>query len=431
MGICLGAMIAAGLALVSCDKVTPEEAPVISVSTASLSVPSSGGSYSFTYTVDNPADDGSVTCSGSVTWLSGFSVASGNVTFSAAENIYEDDRTGTVTVSYYYTDSYGRTDCAVATVRVVQAGTEYPSLEIDTAEVNADADGEVCSFGYTLKNAYSTSGLNCISNVDWISGFDYSTFGTISFTVAANGGSVARTGTITVTYDWDYGSVSGEVIVFQNYSVDEVAGLVGRYLASGYAIDDSTDAPAEATWYMTIYEYVYENDTYALIDGLTPVAEGYYPDSENFVALGYVENGALVIPTQLTGGVSSYGYVGWTPCLGYGSTDSGGYNWFYDYNWPSCTFTYSEEDGTWTSDYGEFLALFTLDDNYNITKFNGSFDVTYPGVVINKVSDTTSLAAPSSYIDSLALQAAFRSSGMTFHPVDEGLRLHTAGTSVR
>ncbi len=432
LGICLCAVAAAGLTLVSCekDKVEKTDSPVISVSAASLSVSGSGGSCSFSYSVDNPASDGNVTCSGSVTWLSDFSVGSGTVTFEAAENKEEDARTGTVTLSYYYTDSYGLTDCVLAKVSVVQDGGSVPSLELETEEMTASAAGGVYSFDYTLRNAYSTEGLDCTSDADWISDYDYSTFGTIAFTVDANEGSAARTAIITVTYDWDYSSITREIILTQTPLTGDVTALVGRYLASGYAFDESTEAPGETTWYMTIYEYDYEGASYALIDGLTPVFEGYYPSFDDFVALGYLQDNALVIPTQLTGSVSSYGYVGWTPCVGYGYSESaGGYDWYYDYEWPVCSFAYDEEEGTWTSDYGEFCALFLLDDDFNITSYNGFYDVTLPGVVITKLSDESSLVAtPSARIDAQARQAAFHASGMTFHPIDEGLRLHAAGS---
>ncbi|MCD8295560.1 MAG: hypothetical protein LUE27_10020, partial [Clostridia bacterium] len=250
---------------------------------------------------------------------------------------------------------------------------------------------------------------------------------------------------IAVKYSYNSGSssVSKTVAVVQDHPGSgsngggggdydgDISSLVGTYTASGYSYY-SSGTVAAATWTLKIFEYTYSGYTYALIDGLTPAVSGSYlgegdwaadggTATNAYIALGYLENGALVIPTQLTGYYNSSGQIGWTPCVEF---DDG---WYYSSSWPDCTFSYNETAGTWTSDYGEFLGLFEVDSNYNITSFSGFMDVTNPGVVLTKTADTTSTsAAPSAYIDSLAEQIISGSaSGMVFHPINEGLKIHT------
>ncbi len=118
--ISLAAMAAACLLAVSCDETKKDdekvEAPALSVSPTSFAVPAEEGSYSFTYTVANPAEDGQISCGVTVDWISDldWSVA-GKVSFTVAENTAGESRSGSITVAYE--SSFGT---VTATVSVSQ-----------------------------------------------------------------------------------------------------------------------------------------------------------------------------------------------------------------------------------------------------------------------------------------------------------------------
>ncbi len=79
------------------------DAPQLVVQPTAVAAEVEGGVYSFNYSVVNPADDGEVSCSADVTWISGFDCSTtGVVAFSVDAGQEHVIRQGVITVSYTY-----------------------------------------------------------------------------------------------------------------------------------------------------------------------------------------------------------------------------------------------------------------------------------------------------------------------------------------
>ncbi|MCD8313876.1 MAG: hypothetical protein LUC24_06925, partial [Bacteroidales bacterium] len=320
-------------------------------------------------------------------------------------------------ISVDYTSSYGKLSQIFT---VVQNSGEAPVLSVQPTAVTVTAEGGSSSFSYNIENPLEGGELYCSTTADWISGLNYSATsarGDVTFTVAANETGSLRQADISVVYSSDYGILEQTVAVVQDHGSNcegggdtgdfdgDVSDLIGTYTAHGMAYADAGVA-GETTWTLTIYPSEY--DDLVIIDGLVPDSADFYPVTEAYIAQAYLDsNGRLVIPTQLTGYThpSTGFFIGWTPCVAYVE----GEGWSYYNTWPSTTLTYASSTETWTSDYGEFLGLFTVTSTYQIDEFQGLFDVTNPGFTITKTSSSTS---------------SMTSDGVVSHPIDEHLVLH-------
>lgn len=390
--ICAVAPIAAGILAVSCSKEEAgAEAPAISANGASVViVPAAGGQYAVSYTVSNPVDGGKVECSGDASWLSDFDTSvSGTISFTVAQNRSGTLRSGNLTVLYRYSGKYVSKMFGVSQ----DPETGGPVLEVQGEAVTADCGGGTYSFTFRVVNPEIDGDLTCTSDVGWVSEFDYSQYGTVSFTVDANGSTELRTGEITASYSYSGGKASATVAVVQDhfaasegYSTD-FSGIVGTYEASGYVCGESGTVAAK-TWILKIYEY---SDTKVLIDGLSPSASGQYPETCGYAAWAVLNSaGQIVIPPQFTGYMTTFSdldyYLGWIPCIEFNEDYVG---WYYSTNPSNGTLTYDPASGTWSSDYGWYYGLFAAYGSFAMTVF---VEAVAPGFTIKRVSESTSSA---------------------------------------
>ena len=110
---------AAMFCLSACEQAEETLEPVLSVTTeGGIRLPEVGGTYSFTYSVENPDEGAVVTAdAGETSWISGFNTSvDGTVSFTVDPNEEETDRNADITVHYTY-ESGEQT----ATVKVVQS----------------------------------------------------------------------------------------------------------------------------------------------------------------------------------------------------------------------------------------------------------------------------------------------------------------------
>ena len=80
----------------------PTPAPTFTLDKSSLTVDSSGGSYSVGYTIEHPIDweSVSVSVSDNQQWITNPSASGGNITFKTTDNTSTESRTGTITATY-------------------------------------------------------------------------------------------------------------------------------------------------------------------------------------------------------------------------------------------------------------------------------------------------------------------------------------------
>ncbi len=389
----LGLTVSA-LLTVSCSKdagTVLVNAPTVSP-TVSVVASCDGGRYSVSYTISNPTDDGSVSSAADVGWISDLDCSSsGTVSFTVAANSDESSRTGNISVSYSYSVG-GKTVYATGNSAVIQYGTGSPDLSVQPNAVTADYEGGSYSLSYSVDNPDAEGKLACIADVNWIEDIDLETYGTVKFTVDGNDGEDLRTGTITLTYTYGYNVISKYVTVIQDHVAGgaDVSELVGTYTAHGTVYGSGISPATEMDWTVKIYAYTgYEKyDMY--IDGLVPWAEGSYDTlgTHDYSASATYEDGQIVIPSQTTGGIlnttsgDSY-YYGYTPCVQYNSSNG---NYGYSKLFPDLVF--SPSGGTWTANYGLFMAGFSSED---VETFVAFYQVVSPvtSFTLTKTSSST------------------------------------------
>ncbi len=76
-------------------------APTFTLAKSSLTVDSSGGSYSVGYTIEHPIDGASVSVSDNQSWITNLSASGGKITFKTTDNTSTESRTGTITATYH------------------------------------------------------------------------------------------------------------------------------------------------------------------------------------------------------------------------------------------------------------------------------------------------------------------------------------------
>ncbi len=418
---CLCALALSGLLLASCDSEPLEifaDVPSLTVSSA-ITVSSESGSHSFTYGVTNAASDGQLSCSADVSWISGVSASAGSGTFSVSENQSETLRTGNIVLTYGYTDEAGKNAYVIEKIGVIQYASGSPALSVQPNSVTASYLEGDYSLAYTISNAASDGELTCTSDAGWLGDFDYSTFGSVGFSVERNDGVEIRTATITVTYTYDkgYESLTKLVTVIQDHpgaGTVDVSDVVGTYEAYGTVYGQNYSTPTETSWTLRIFPYSGDGDYDLYIDGILPMC-AYYDTYLDFraAAAAYYVNSTIVVPSQVypdmpetTLSGATY-YLCNTPCSGY---YDGGYYSVDGY--PDLTYVYDEATGTWESDYGVFAG--GCSDPADITSFYSFFQVAVPTLTMTRISDATSVSGSSSVIS---------------HPLTEGLQLYSSLTA--
>ncbi len=396
---CIGTLAVSFLALVACDDgkdVQTVYAPTLTVSTAAVSVSKAGGSYSFTYTVGNPSSDGEVTLGADAGWISDLNESGGTVSFTASENTGGDPRTAHISVNY---SSYYGT--ASTTVAIAQNAADTPEITVQPSAVAADYAGGTCSFTYSIDNPVSDGEISCTASVDWISDFDCSVSGTVSFTVAESTSISMRTGVISVAYVYEAGEADETVTVVQDHKTTEVdpTFFAGTYECSGIVGNSDTSEGAEPgmtdTWTMKIY--VNDDGTLAL-SGLVPGIVDYYPESDAYVAIGSISGNNILVYPQFTGSTSNGNFIWWAICPIYVSNEdadevySPGFYYSTSTTVP-CAFVYNSSSATWTSNYGMMLLLSGSAVELEPT---ASFDAFAPGMTFKKLSDSVEDSVPSS-----------------------------------
>ena len=236
---------AAMFSLSACEQAEEKLEPVLSVTTeGDILVPEVGGTYSFTYSVENPVEGAVVTAdAGEASWISGINTSEdGTVSFTVDQNEEEAERNAEITVCYTY-DSGEQT----ATVKVIQSAKgSSPVIVPDQPSIEVPVDGGEMSVTYTLSNPVDGGEFTATSEDEWITGIDYAVEGTVAFSVAANESGELRNGKVILHYAYMGTEVTAEVAVNQSgemypdafvIEVSEILPTTARIKASS-AYDD-------------------------------------------------------------------------------------------------------------------------------------------------------------------------------------------------
>lgn len=129
------------------DTTVVTENPAIEITTQGIvEIAAEGGDYSISYAITDPMEDGRIYAECPADWITGIDCSSeGTVTFSAAANETEEERSATITISYSYGED-GKTEDSIDLVQKAGEIEEPPVTGDDT--IGNDID-------FTVLNTYS------------------------------------------------------------------------------------------------------------------------------------------------------------------------------------------------------------------------------------------------------------------------------------
>lgn len=270
--IILAASLAA-LAVIGCNKVESESTPQIKpVNEDAINVPAEGGSFSVSYTLENPVEGGQISATTEQTeWISDIDYSNiGEVTFTVAANDSET-RNGSITVTYTYSD----TEISF-TANITQAGAAdggAPVIKPETDNMTVFAEGGSFQLNYSILNPVAEGKVSASVDVTWITNIDCSSENVINFKVETYTKADPREATMTIEYTYPDGKISKFVTITQEasdnpsaYDIEIIA-----YDFSGFYYGDDFSA-GFANYFVNLSDigyngdYVKPNGAYARLD---------------------------------------------------------------------------------------------------------------------------------------------------------------------
>lgn len=270
--IFLAASIAA-LAVIGCKKVGSEGTPQIKpVNEDAINVPAEGGSFSVSYTLENPVEGGQISAATEQTeWISDIDYSNvGEVSFTVAANDSET-RNGSITVTYTYSD----TEISF-TANIIQAGAAdggAPVIKPETENMTVFAEGGSFQLNYSIVNPVADGKISASVEDSWISNIDCSQENVISFKVEAYTKADPRETKMTIEYTYPDGKISKFVTITQEASDNPSAYDIEltAYDFSGFYYGDDY-SPSLANYFVNLSDigynggYVKPNGAYARLD---------------------------------------------------------------------------------------------------------------------------------------------------------------------
>ena len=177
------------------------ESPVIQMQNGGCEYGYTDGSYSFTYTIDNPRTSYAASIATNVNWITDVRDNNGTVTFNLLENNDEVDRNGQIRVTYgnIFRDYF-----------VIQKYLR-PTIHIRTEKNEYDYKGGSGLINYSIENPRKGAKVNVFCESPWVTDLkinEENNYGTITFKVAENNENAqSRTANIIVAY-----GVSNEMV---------------------------------------------------------------------------------------------------------------------------------------------------------------------------------------------------------------------------
>lgn len=151
--------------------------------------------------------------------------------------------------------------------------TVTPRLEVTTASIDADARGGVYQIDYVLTDAADNTlpVASAPGAEEWISDFDFSQPGTVSFTVSPNESNSARQATVRLTY----GDLMGKTVITQSSKTNETYDVEFKATFQPRGIYYGDMYSSAGNYFITFSDdetsgnkgnYVHPNGTYYTID---------------------------------------------------------------------------------------------------------------------------------------------------------------------
>ncbi|MGN1233215.1 MAG: BACON domain-containing protein [Candidatus Cryptobacteroides sp.] len=190
--------------------------PSIIIYASGLTASSAGESKEVVIEIEDPASDGQVSAAADVDWISELSATTSNVRFTVAANTSTESRTGNITVTY----NYGKDKSVKDSFKVTQSGNVVPSITLgsSSAEYSANCNEGPYNFTYTIDNQVSGGTYNATSDSDWITVTNAATYGLVFYKVAENTVEAARTGHITLSYNY-----GGSDVISEDFTITQGA----------------------------------------------------------------------------------------------------------------------------------------------------------------------------------------------------------------
>ena len=215
--------ICAGV-LCGCDKTEPDngpkepetpaqESPVLVIDQTSLNISAEGGALSVSYTVENPAETGTVSAEPDADWIAVETVSSTDVKMNVEANDVTETRTASVNIIYTYGDD-SDTVCRRVTV-IQEAMIPDPELTLDIeSPVTMPVEGGKITIPYTVTYPVEGGTISVKTEVAWIT--DEVSDTQVTLTVHENQSTSKRTAEVSIVYAYGDGeTVSCPVSITQ------------------------------------------------------------------------------------------------------------------------------------------------------------------------------------------------------------------------
>ena len=193
-----------------------------------------GGSYNFTYNVENPRKGKSVGVSCNSAWVKELQLSDDKVSFIVPENNSGATRVADIVLTY---DS-------VSYTHVVRQTCELSSIVLSAKSATANYVGGDYEFTYSVENPRNGLSVEVACRSEWIAGLKH-VDNRISFTVPENNTGTSRTATIVVSY----GDVSSEFVVTQSYESSAImlspASVACTYTGGTFEAEYSVENPRD------------------------------------------------------------------------------------------------------------------------------------------------------------------------------------------
>lgn len=236
--------------VIQAAKQAPEP-PVLTINQETIEMPAEGGTASITYTLVNPIEGIVIEASTEAGWITDIDLSvDGKISFRTEANTGEKSRYSVVNVSY------GNISKSLV---VVQAGTEgivEPVLTFEPETVEATATGGTFTVRYSIENPVDGAVVEPSTQAQWISGFDISTEGEITFNVADNTTSDKREGIITVKYS----TIEATISVIQSMPLSLT--ITVREVGADNVIADIIPNDEKATYIVAIADKRVKDEFY-------------------------------------------------------------------------------------------------------------------------------------------------------------------------
>lgn len=234
----LSAMAICAVILTGCEKPdqeTPDPevpttgTPELVTENTVFNIEADGGRLSIPYTIENPAETGTVSAKNTVVWIAVDAVSTSDIQLTVEANNLTETRSSTINIVY----TFGEDSDTVSTVVTIEQDARIPDPELvlSTDMFTVSAEGGEITIPFIISNPVEGGTVSTAADADWLTEKSVSK-NEVSFTIAQNMSAQDRTAKVTLTYTYGEGNTAtAEADIVQ----EGAEGMYDHYLPETYS----------------------------------------------------------------------------------------------------------------------------------------------------------------------------------------------------